>query len=107
MKLESRMERATKQSARRVRGHCLCGAVELEIDFPAFWSWHDHSEASRRAHGAAFLLVTIARLARPGGVRAVAADSLAVKHQLLIMKRSQRRRPNLTAWDRLILGFCT
>ena len=53
------------------------------------------------------LLVTLARLTRPGGVRAVAAESLAVKHQLLIMKRSQRRGPNLTAWDRPILGFCT
>jgi len=54
----------------------------------------------------AHLLVTLARLARPGGVRAVAAESLAVKHQLLIMKRSRRRGPNLTAWDRAILGFC-
>jgi len=53
----------------------------------------------------AHLLVTLARVASPGGVRAVAAESLAVKHQLLIMKRSQRRGPNLTAWDRLILGF--
>jgi hypothetical protein len=44
----------------------------------------------------AHLLVTLARLARPGGVRTVAAESLAVKHQLLIMKRSQRRIPNLT-----------
>jgi hypothetical protein len=55
----------------------------------------------------AHLLVTLVRLATPGGVRAVAAESLAIKHQLLIMKRSQRRSPNLTAWDRLILGFCT
>jgi putative transposase len=55
----------------------------------------------------AHLLVTLARLASPGGVRAVAAESLAIKHQLLVMKRSQRRGPNLTAWDRLILGFCT
>jgi len=55
----------------------------------------------------AHLLVTLARLTRPGGVRAVAAESLAVKHQLLIMKRSQRRSPNLTAGDRMILGFCT
>ena len=47
------------------------------------------------------LLVTLARLARPGGVRSVVAESLAVKHQLLIMKRSQRRAPNLTSWDRL------
>jgi len=53
------------------------------------------------------LLVTLARLARPGGVCAVAAESLAVKHQLLIMKRSRRRSPNLTRWDRAILGFCT
>ena len=53
------------------------------------------------------LLVTLARLASPGGVRAVVAESLAVKHQLLIMKRSQRRAPNLTAGDRLMLGFYT
>ena len=53
------------------------------------------------------LLVTLARLARPGGVRAVAAESLAVKHQLLIMKRTRRRSPPLTAWDRVILGVCT
>ena len=54
----------------------------------------------------AHLLVTLARLARPGGIRTVAAESLAVKHQLLIMKRSQCRSPNLTAWERVILGFC-
>jgi len=53
------------------------------------------------------LLVTLARLASPGGVRAVVVESLAVKHQLLIMKRSQRRAPNLTSWDRLMLGFYT
>ena len=53
------------------------------------------------------LLVTLARLASPGGVRSVVAESLAVKHQLLIMKRPQRRAPNLTSWDRLILGFYT
>jgi putative transposase len=55
----------------------------------------------------AHLLVTLARLAGPGGLRAVAAESTAVKHQLLIMKRSQRRGPSLTPLDRLILGFCT
>jgi putative transposase len=55
----------------------------------------------------AHLLVTLARLARPGGLGAVAAESLAVKHQLLIMKRARRRAPNLTSWDRLALGVCT
>lgn len=48
-------ERAvSNRFGQRVSGRCLCGAVELEIDFPAFWAWHDHSEASRRAHGAAY-----------------------------------------------------
>jgi hypothetical protein len=55
MKLESLTERAASNlSGRHVSGGCLCGAVELEIDFPAFWAWHDHSAASRRAHGAAY-----------------------------------------------------
>jgi hypothetical protein len=55
MKLLGRKEgAAAKLSGRRVSGSCLCGAVELEIDFPAFWAWHDHSAASRRAHGAAY-----------------------------------------------------
>jgi hypothetical protein len=55
MKLESLREHPVPNlSGRRVSGHCLCGAVEIEIDFPAFWAWHDHSAASRRAHGAAY-----------------------------------------------------
>ena len=53
------------------------------------------------------LLVTLARVARPDGVRSMVAESLAVKHQLLIMKRSRRRAPNLTPWDRLMPGFWT
>src|ERR1700712_5326931 len=35
-------------------GQCLCGSVSFEIDTPARWAWHDHSAASRRAHGAAY-----------------------------------------------------
>src|SRR5256714_15672370 len=35
-------------------GQCLCGAVRFEIDYPARWAWHDHSRASRLAHGAAY-----------------------------------------------------
>ena len=55
MKLESLNKRAAPNlSGRQVSGRCLCGAVKLEIDFPAFWAWHDHSTASRPAHGAAY-----------------------------------------------------
>ncbi|MEW6640512.1 MAG: GFA family protein [Pseudomonadota bacterium] len=33
---------------------CLCGTVQLSIDTPARWAWHDHTAASRTAHGAAY-----------------------------------------------------
>jgi len=35
-------------------GNCLCGKVQVEIKIPAVWAWHDHSAASRHAHGAAY-----------------------------------------------------
>jgi hypothetical protein len=45
---------AIKTVATAVPGQCLCGEVHIEIDFPARWAWHDHSPASRHAHGAAY-----------------------------------------------------
>ena len=53
------------------------------------------------------LLVTLVRLPGPGGARAVAAESLLLKHQLLISNRSRRRAPNLTTFDRVLLGLTT
>ncbi len=44
----------TKAPAGIARGQCLCGKVQIEIALPARWAWHDHSRASRRAHGAAY-----------------------------------------------------
>ena len=43
-----------KASAVQARGGCVCGAVRFEIDVPAVWAWHDHSERSRRAQGCAY-----------------------------------------------------
>ncbi len=43
-----------RRSATQAVGSCVCGAVELEIDVPAVWAWHDHAEASRRAQGCAY-----------------------------------------------------
>jgi putative transposase len=54
---------------------------------------------------AVHLLVTCAKLVRPGGIRAVAAESLLLKHQLLISNRSRQRAPNLTTLDRFLLGL--
>ena len=53
------------------------------------------------------LVVTFAKLLRPGGARAVAAESLILKHQLLISNRSRQRAPNLSALDRFVLGLTT
>ena len=44
------------------------------------------------------LLATIARLAGPGGARSVVAESVLVKHQLLILNRSRRRAPTSATW---------
>ena len=54
---------------------------------------------------AVHLLATIAKLVRPGGARAVVAESLLLKQQLLISSRARRRAPNLTSFDRILLGF--
>ena len=50
------------------------------------------------------VLVTLARLLGPGGVRAVTAESLLLRHQLIIVALRRRRAPNLTTVDRLVLG---
>ena len=55
----------------------------------------------------AHLLTTIAKLLGPGGTSAVVADSLFMKQQLLIVNRSRRRAPNLSALERFLFGFCS
>ena len=52
------------------------------------------------------LLVTVARLAGPGGARSVVAESVLVKHQLLILNRSRKRSPSLRTSDRVVAGLC-
>ncbi len=53
------------------------------------------------------LIVTITRLFGPGGARSVVAESLLVKHQLVILNRDRERAPNLRPMDRVIAGLCT
>ena len=54
---------------------------------------------------AVHLLATIAKLLRPGGVRSVMAESLLLRHQLIISSRARRRAPNLNSFDRFVLGL--
>ena len=52
------------------------------------------------------LFATVANLLLPRGARCVLAESLLLKHQLLILNRSRVRAPNLRPIDRIIAGLC-
>src|SRR5215469_5379965 len=47
-------------------------------------------------------IATLARLLGPGGVRSLVAESLLLKHQLLIVNRSRQRTPHLRSSDRIL-----
>jgi putative transposase len=51
------------------------------------------------------LLTAIARLLRPGGGRAILAESVLLKQQLLVVGRYGRRVPNFSALDRFLFSF--
>src|SRR3982074_2886976 len=51
------------------------------------------------------LAVMTAKLVGPGGVRAVIAENLLLKQQLIVLRRARHRAPNLTLGDRLLCGF--
>jgi putative transposase len=53
------------------------------------------------------LVATIARLLGPGGARSVVAESLLVKHQLVIANRARQRSPRLRPSDRIVVGICS
>src|SRR6516164_7726850 len=50
------------------------------------------------------LAVVTAKLCGPGGVRAVIAENLILKQQLIVLRRARQRAPNLTLSDRLLCG---
>lgn len=49
------MPKAVKPLAEEAEGACACGGVRLAIGVPARWAFHDHSVASRRAQGCAYV----------------------------------------------------
>ena len=50
------------------------------------------------------LIAVLTQLFQPGGVRSLVAESLLLKHQLLIVNRSRQRSPNLSSRDRILAG---
>jgi len=53
------------------------------------------------------LISLMVRLIQPGRMKAVAAENLLLKQQLLIIRRSRGKAPNLKTADRFILGWLT
>lgn len=51
------------------------------------------------------LIVTIAQLMKPGGAKAIVAENLLLKQQLLVACRSRQRAPRLSALDRFLFGW--
>ena len=50
-------------------------------------------------------ICTLVKLLKPGGVKVVMAETMAVKQQLIVMNRGKRRAPRLTTFDRFFFGF--
>ena len=51
------------------------------------------------------ILATTAKLLGPGGLRAVVTENALLRQQLVVLRRSCRRAPNLTTLDRFLFGF--
>src|SRR5712692_7883569 len=51
------------------------------------------------------LAVVTAKLCGPGGVRAVIAENLLLKQQLIVLRRPRQRAPNLALSDRVICAL--
>jgi len=47
----------------------------------------------------------LVRLIQPGGMKAVAAENLVLKKQLLVIQRARGRAPNFTTMDRFTFGW--
>jgi len=53
------------------------------------------------------ILSTLIRVNKPGGTRALTAENIILKQQLLLIRRKQQRAPKLTVYERILFGFLT
>ena len=52
-------------------------------------------------------VVTLIKLLKPGGVKVVMAETIAMKQQLIVMNRGNKRSPALVTRDRFLFGLLT
>jgi hypothetical protein len=53
----------------------------------------------------AHFLSLIVKMMQPGGYRAVMAESILLKQQLIVLNRGRHRAPRLSAWPDQAVGF--
>jgi putative transposase len=53
------------------------------------------------------ILPLLSKLLRSRAVKSLVAENILLKQQLLVLRRSRRRAPNLRSVDRIIFGFCS
>ena len=51
------------------------------------------------------LALTAVKLLSDAGLRAVIAENVLLKQQLIVLRRPRQRAPNLTVMDRFVFGF--
>ena len=51
------------------------------------------------------VIVSLVRLLKPGGMKVVMAETMAIKQQLIVMNRGKSRSPKLTTSDRFLFGL--
>ena len=50
-------------------------------------------------------MVTLVKLLRPGGIKTIMAENLAMRQQLIAVNRGRSRPPRLTSRDRFLFGL--
>ena len=45
------------------------------------------------------------KIVKPGGIKAIAAENIALRQQLITLSRQYKRSPKLTTSDRILFGF--
>ncbi len=51
------------------------------------------------------IIVTLIKLAKPGGVKTVIAENMAMRQQLITLTRDRQRAPTMTTFDRFVFGI--
>lgn len=53
------------------------------------------------------LIMLLFKASKPGGVKALVAENLCLRQQLIVLTKGRKCSPNLSDWDRLVIALCS